>query len=174
MSVRSSSGAQLERASILSVDSKGKRILALPAGYEGIRCNETRPHALSSPTAEESREERAERDGRAANQIASLSDLEREVLRLQGKLKYRVEQRITIAAGELKRWLDDGYTLIPGSDSLREGKTPVTCVEVIGYEVIEVAALDYEHIAERLELTLRQVHRVVSSANKKLRAAHRR
>ena len=176
MSVRSSLGGQLGRAANLSIDSSGKRIPPIPPGFDGIRCKETPPHALSSPDAEQSWEARAERDGRAANELARLTDLEREVLKLQGKLKHRIEERRTIAAGELSSWLRDGYTLIPGSETTveREGQPSISCVDVVGSDVIEAGKLNYEDIAERLGITYRQVNSLVSSANRKLRAAHRR
>ncbi len=173
--MKSPTGAMLERASILSCDSAGKPIPAMAREFEGVRCNETRPHALSSPGAEGSREEQLERDGRRANRVAELTDLERDVLRLQGKLQHRVEQRIRIAAGDLLRYLQDDYTLIPGSEETEErrGLPSVCTLMVVGYEVIQVEQLDYDQVAERLGVTVRQVKRAVVSAHKKLREATR-
>ena len=171
--MKSPMGGMLARAAILSVDSKGKRIPPIPAGFEGIKCKETRAHALSNPTAEETREEEMERAGRLARAQTDLSDLERGVLRLQGKLQQRVEERIRIPAGDLVHYLRDDYTLVPGSEEVvkRLGLPPVSTVEVVGYEVIQVEQLDYEDMAERLCVTVRQVRRAVVSAHKKLRRA---
>jgi hypothetical protein len=173
--VKSPTGALLERASILAVDSKGKRIPPLASGFEGIRCKETRPHALSNPESEGSREEQLEREGRRARRVEELTELERDVLRLQGKLQHRVEQRLRIAAGDLNHYLRDDYTLIPGSEQLEEraGLPPVSTVLVVGYELIQVEALNYDSVAERLGVTVRQVKRAVISAHRKMRSATR-
>lgn len=173
--MKSPTGAQLERASIIAVDSNGKKVPALPTGYEGIRCRETRPHALSSPLAQESREEQLERAGRVANQLASLTEIEHAVLRLQGKLQSKEEIRRRIYAGDLSDYLRDDYTLIPGSEEVheRKGLPPVTTVEVVGYEIIQVAAHDYAEMAERLGVDERTVKSAVASAHRKLRRAGR-
>ena len=173
--MKSPTGAQLERASIIAVDSSGKKVPALPSGYEGIRCRETRPHALSTPAAAESREEQMERDGRAAKHLGTLTPLEHEVLRLQGKLTSREEIRRRIPAGALAEYQRNDFTLIPGTAELeqRAGLPPIETVEVVGYDVIQVDRLDYAAIAERLNLDERAVKSAVASARRKLRRAGR-
>ncbi len=173
--MKSPTGAQLERASIIAVDSNGKKVPALPTGYEGIRCRETRPHALSSPLAQESREEQLERAGRVANQLASLTKLENAVLKLQGKLQSKEEIRRRIYAGDLSDYLRDDYTLIPGSEEVHErnGLPPVTTVEVVGYDIIQIAALDYDEMAKRLNEPLWRIKRAVVTAHRKMRKATR-
>jgi hypothetical protein len=166
----------LARAETLSTDSSGKRIPAIPSGYEGIRCRETKPHALSNPNADETREEQAIRAGRMARAEAELTDRERYVLRAQGKLETVEEVRIRIPAGHLGEYARQGYVFIPGSESMeaRKGLPPIETIEVVGSDVVQMEPLDCEAIATALGVTLRQVQRDVTSGHRKLREAMRR
>lgn len=142
----------------------------LAIGYTIMPVHETRSY--SPPRDDrESQEERVEREGRFATALAKLTDTERDVLKLQGRILERVEQRIWIIAGQLVEYQRNGYTLIPGSAYTveREGLPAVEVVEVYGYEVIAPERLDYETIGERLSLSVSQVHRAVKGANRKMR-----
>ncbi len=173
--MKSPTGALLERAAILAVDHTGKRIPPLPSGFEGIRCKESPPHALSNPGAEGSREEQLEREGRRANRLAELTPLESDVLRLQGKLMHKVELRVRVPSGDQHEYERDGYSLIPGSDQIeqRPGLPDIETVVMVGHEVEQQEQLDCDQVAERLGVTARQVKRAVITAHRKMRAATR-
>ena len=164
------SGIMGYRAWLYSEDENGKRIPATPRDFDGMHVHETRSYAPPRDDRE-SQEERAEREGRFATALAVLTPVEREVLRLQGRILERVEQRIWIVAGQLVEYQRNGYTLIPGSARIveRDGLPDIEVVEVFGYEVIAPRRLDYERIGERLSLSVSQVHRAVKGANRKMR-----
>ena len=175
MSLRSPIGHQLDRLENLSHDSNGNK-LPSAEGFEGIRCKETRAYAPAVGSDRESIEERMEREGREANQLASLTPDERRVLEYQGKLEQRVEHRILVADGKLADYLRDGYTLDPLSERLveRQGMPAVVCVEVIGYERMQTEKMDYAAIASMMNIGKGRVHEIVREAHRKLREATRR
>jgi len=166
----------LARAEVLSVDSTGKRIPAIPSGYDGIRCRETRPHALSNPDAVDSWEQQAIHAGRAARFVATLTDRERYVLRAQGKLETIEEVRIRIPGGDLPAFARRGYVFIPASERVEERPNlpRIETVEVVGHDVVQTKALDRAAIAAALGVSVRQVDRDVASAHRKKREAERR
>jgi DNA-binding CsgD family transcriptional regulator len=151
-------------------DNKDLRHSSDDLGPMVVRVKETRSYTPRVDLASEARAEKADRERRYQEALASLTPLERDVLRHQGKLKHRQEVRIVIAAGDLVEYQRNGYTLIPGSsrDVERSGLSPVTCVEVYGYEDIQVEPIDYHEIARLLEISVYQVHRAVKGANKKM------
>lgn len=151
-------------------DNKDLRHSAGDLGPMVIRVKETKSYTPRVDTASEATEERADRERKYQDALASLTPLERDVLRHQGKLKQRQEVRITIAAGDLVEYQRNGYTLIPGSghDVERAGLPTLSCVEVYGYEDIQVEPIDYDEIANLLDISVYQVHRAVKSANKKM------
>lgn len=105
------------------------------------------------------------------SRVANLTDDEREVLRLQGKLTQRIERRQVIAAGELVDYQRDGYTLVPGSAHTveRTSLPSLECVEVVGYEIVQVEQLSYVAIGERMDIDPERVHSLVKSAMRKMR-----
>lgn len=148
---------------IFHVDSRGRRIKPAPremVGYTIVPVNPTPPHALSSPGQVSAREEDALEEGRYARlrAAAKLSPLEDTVLELQER-KHKVTRTRTVAISELEELLDAGWVLV----SKRNGRAKVA------RDFVD-AKHTYAEIAERLDLTERQVARVVSHARRKLRA----
>lgn len=174
---RSPLGIQLDRAERYSIGSDGKRIKPISSkDFEGTRVKETRRHALSRGV-DASQEEELVREGMRARIEASLEPDEIAVLRLQGKLTVLREVRLRIPAGDVEEYTarEGGFTFIPGSEQVEErpGLPPITTVEVVGKVEEQVEGLDRADVAERLGKTFDQVRRLISSANRKLRALER-
>lgn len=172
---RSPLGIQLARAERYSIDSTGKRLRPIPPkDYGGVRVKETRRHALSGGV-NSSQEEELVREGIRARIEASLTELEAQVLRLQGKLTIVDEDRRRVPAGDVAFYIRGGYTYVPGSDreEERDGLPTITTVEVVGEIEQQVESLNHAEVAERLQLSTRQVRRLIESANRKLRALGR-
>jgi hypothetical protein len=176
MSLKSASGIAWERALNLSHDSEGNRIPHRPH-FEGVRCKETRSYAPPPASdARESQDERMAREGRYQNAIAGLSLLEERVLRYQGKLAERIEHRQTVTAGQIEDWQREGYTLDPLSKRIEEraGLGPVECWDVVGYDLVETSKLSVPQIAEEMGISVGYVEKLVTSANKRMRAGTRK
>lgn len=168
-------GAQLDRAERYSQDREGRRIQRADRhaiGYTIVPVRPTPPHALSKGIdATTSAEEHLLREGLRSRILESLTPLEAAVLRLQGKLAHQVEERLRIPAGHIAEYIRGGYTYVPGSerDESRQGLPPIATIEVVGRVEVQVEGLNYAAIAERLGVSVRQVHRAVYRANRKVR-----
>jgi RNA polymerase sigma factor (sigma-70 family) len=162
MSVKSSLGMQLRRAELYSISSDGKPIKWRKRGNNEVPIRETRSTPNSTHGFEDTEE--------ISRALATLTEEERRVIYLQEfEVGWR-EERWTVPAGDLEQWLRKGYVLVPGSEQTqqRAGLPPIQCLDVAGKERI---AMTHEEIASCLGLSVRQVHRRVSSARRKLRGA---
>lgn len=150
MSVKSSTGYQLERAELLSQDADGNPIKHRPRGDYEVPVKETRATPNSTHGLE---------DKQAASKVLhELEPDELAVLNLQQEVKWELKQ-FTIAASKLEEALRNGYAFIRHDQRGRavvDKQFPVS--------------LTYVEIGERLGLTANRVHHLVKSANKKLRA----
>jgi RNA polymerase sigma factor (sigma-70 family) len=159
--IRSATGYQLERAELLAYGSDGRPHPRRPRARYEIPVKETRPTPNSTHGLED-------RQG-ISRALSSLTDEEREILRLQSVPVRFAPITRHILAGDLPRAFANGYQFVRSlPEEKRADGTPVNYAEIVGLEPVN---LTYEQIAERLGLTARQVHRRVSSAHRKLRAA---
>lgn len=162
--VKSATGYQLQRAELLAYGSDGKPHPRRPRARYEIPIRETRP---SYPTVNHELENRLQ----ISRALAQLTDEEREILRLQSEPVRFAPLTRRILAGDLPRAYAAGYEFVRSlPEEQRADGTPVQYAEICGLEPVNMT---YEQIAGRLGLTARQVHRRVSSANRKLRAASR-
>lgn len=159
---------RLRRTWLFSGDEHGNEFRYDSLGPGVVKCKETRSYA-PAPTQDDGRDDQVTA---VESRLATLTDDEYEVLRLQGKLSERVEQRLIIAAGDLVDYQRDGYSLVPGSahEVERVGMAPVECVVVVGYEVVQVEQSSHGDIGERMGITPERVHSLVKSAMRKMRA----
>jgi hypothetical protein len=153
MSLKSNLGIQLRRAELYSTGSDGRPIPALSRHHSGIRVRETRSY---SPAQLHALEEQAERAGREAALRAALTDDEKRILALQERVELR-EVKQAIGEAQLEGYLAAGWQLV------RRARGRAHVVKAF------VAAPTYAEIAEVLALSVRQVHRRVVSAHRKLR-----
>lgn len=160
---------------LYSGDSKGNQFVQpdrLQVGYTIMPVRPTGPHALSYPD-DGGREEAAEREGRFNRIVATLTETERTVLRLQGKIREKRLDVRRIPIGDLVEYTSgDAYTYHPGSDEI-DGRGVVT-VLVSAWVVEQLEPLNHVEIAKQLGITERQVRTTVERANRKMELAARR
>ena len=163
--MKSPMGGMLARAENLSTDSEGKHIPPTPAGFEGVRCRETRPHALSNPGADDTREEQAMRAGRMARVMSTLSEEERYVLELQRK----VPVVRAVAVGDQVAMEREGYEIVPLSAHDVGG---VETVHMVGPET--VSKKTHAEMMEERGWSAAKLSRVVTAAHRRWGEAMRR
>lgn len=171
----SSGGVIGYRRWLYSGDRRGNHFVQpdrLQIGYTIMPVRPTRPHALSYPD-DGGREEAAEREGRFHRIIATLTDMERTVLRLQGKIREKRLDVRRIPIGDLVEYTAaDAYTYHPGSDEI-DGRGIVT-VLVSAWVVEQLEPLNHVEIAKQLGINVRMVRTIIERANRKMAWAARR
>jgi hypothetical protein len=171
---RDAAGRVGHRAWLYSGDSDGNLVETvdpLAIGYTVMPINPTPAHALSQPD-DGGREEEQAREGRRYRIISTLTDLERNVLRLQGRLLDKTTDRRRVLVGDVPEWTRGGYTYLPGTEEIDANGAHT--VEVFGHVVEQHEPLNHAQIAEELGVTERQVRRAVETANRKIRRAEER
>lgn len=127
-------------------------------GPEVMHVRETKPHALSRPG--DDGDAQAALDGERQRKLATLTDEERQVIALQGKLFWLSDDLLVSTDDHeaLSNALESGYQQVGYADAStlkleRQSWRPPT----------------YEEIGNQIGLSARQVHRRVVSANRKLK-----
>jgi len=167
----SSSGRCLFSTWLYSGDRDGKDLRYAKLGDHVVRAKETRCHAPAPVSFKEGEEALLEKRAQRKKVIDKLTELERAVFEMQGKLKTLEWVRTTIVAGDLVAAQREGFSLVPGTarEEERANVGVVQVVDVIGQEYVETEVLNREEIAAELGVSLHQVKRAIVSANKKLR-----